>query len=97
MALPKYKEFFQMMLTQNKEDFDAFKKVHDAFIKDPEKWKDQFNRLGSDILDIIRDYENRLCRQSDNAGNSKYTTALSEKFQAEVKSQFPKISSVGIF
>src|SRR5690348_16884367 len=97
MATPKYKEFFQLMVTQNKQDFDEFKKIHDKFTKDPEKYRDQFNRLGSDILDITRDWENRLCRQSEGAGNSKFTTALSEKFQAEVKSHFPKINSVGIF
>lgn len=95
--MTKYKEFYDLMIKQNKEDFDEFKKVHDKFMEDPEKYKDKFNRLGSDILDIIRDYENRLCRQSDNAGNSKFTTALAEKFQSEVKSHFPKISSVGIF
>lgn len=97
MPSPKYKEFFQMMLKQNKEDFDEFKNVHDKFAKDPEKYKDEFNHLGSDILDIIRDWENRLCRQSEGAGNSKFTTALSEKFQSEVKTHFPKINSVGVF
>jgi len=97
MASPKYKEFYDLMIKQNKEDFDEFKKIHDNFIKDPDKWKDQFNRLGSDILDIVREYENRLCRQSEGAGNSKFTTALSDKFQNEVKSHFPKINSVGIF
>lgn len=93
----KYQQFYQMMLKQNKEDFDEFKKLHDKYVEDPKKYQDQFNRVGSDIMDIIRDWESRLCRASDNAGNSKFTTALSEKFQSEVKKDFPKINSVGIF
>ncbi len=96
MAAPKYKEFYEVMIKQNKDDFDAFKKVHDGFAKDPEKWKNKFNELGRDILDTVRDYENRLCRQSEGAGNSKFTTALAEKFQSEVKLHFPKINFVGM-
>ena len=96
MAAPKYKEFYQLMIKQNKEDFDAFKKLHDSYMKDPKKWQGKFNELGRNIQDIIRDYENRLCRQSEGAGNSKFTTALSEKFHAEVKSHFPKIDFIGM-
>ena len=94
--MSKYKEFYEMMITQNKAAFDEFKKVHAAFIKNPKKGKEQFNRLGSDILDIVREYENRLCRGSESAGNSKFTTALAEKFQTEIKSHFPKINLIGL-
>lgn len=84
------------MVKQNQKDFDEFKKVHDGFAKNPEKWKNKFNELGRDIQDVIRDYENRLCRQSEGAGNSKFTTALAEKFNQEVKAHFPKINFVGM-
>jgi hypothetical protein len=96
MAAPKFKEFYELMFKQNQEDFDNFKKVHDGFVKDPEKWKRKFNELGRDIQDIIRTYENRLCRQSEGAGNSKFTTALAEKFNQEVKTHFPKINFIGM-
>lgn len=96
MAAPKYKEFYELMVRQNKEDFDSFKKVHDDFVLDPKKWQSEFNKIGSEILDIIRDYENRLCRQSDNAGNSKFTTNLSIKFHNEVKLHFSKIDFIGM-
>lgn len=92
----KYKEFYEMMIKQNKETFDEFKKVHDEYLKDPKKWYKEFNKIGSDIQDLMREYENRLCRQSEGAGNSKFTTALSEKFQAEVKKNFPKINFIGM-
>lgn len=94
--MAKYKEFYELMIKQNKEDFDAFQKVHDNFVKDPEKYKAKFNELGRDIQDTVREYENRLCRQSEGAGNSKFTTALAEKFQAEVKSHFSKINQIGL-
>lgn len=96
MATPRYKEFYAMMLKQNSEIFDDFRKLHDNYAKDPKKWQAEFNKLGSDISDIIRDYENRLCRQSEGAGNSKFTTSLADKFRAEVKVHFPKIDFVGM-
>jgi hypothetical protein len=96
MATPKYKEFYTLMIKQNSEAFEDFRKVHDNFARDPKKWQTEFNKLGSDVLDIIRDYENRLCRQSEGAGNSKFTTNLANKFQAEVKSHFPKIGFIGM-
>lgn len=92
----KYKEVYDMMLKQNKEDFDEFKKIHDKYLEDPKKWYKEFNKMGSDIQDIIREYEDRLCRQSEGAGNSKFTTALSEKFQSEVKKNFSKINFIGM-
>lgn len=92
----KYKEFYDLMLKQNKDDFHEFKKIHDKYMEDPKKWSAKFNELGRDIQDIIREYENRLCRQSEGAGNSKFTTGLAEKFQAEVKVHFPKINFIGM-
>jgi hypothetical protein len=96
MASPKYKEFYDLMLKQNKQDFDNFAKIHASYVKDPKKWQEKFNEFGRDIQDIIRDYENRLCRQSEGAGNSKFTTALAAKFHAEVKAHFPKIDFIGM-
>lgn len=96
MAAPKYKEFYELMLKQNKEAFDEFKIIHDKYMEDPKKWSAKFNELGRDIQDIVREYENRLCRQSEGAGNSKFTTALAEKFQKEVSLHFPKINHIGM-
>lgn len=93
----KYKEFYDLMISQNKEIFDNFKKIHEDYVKDSKKFQDKFNEVGRDIQDIIRDYENRLCRQSEGAGNSKFTTALSDKFHSEVKLHFPKIDFIGMW
>jgi hypothetical protein len=93
--MTKYQKFFQEMVEQNQELFDSFKKIHDGYLEDPKKWRDQFNELGRDIQDIVRDYEDRLCRSSENSGYGRYTTDLSNKFQQEVKKLFPKIDYVG--
>lgn len=94
--MAKYKEFYDLMVTQNKETFDDFKDIHDKYLQDPKKWYKEFNKIGSDVQDLMREYENRLCRASEGAGNSKFTTALSEKFQGEVKKNFSKINFIGM-
>ena|SRR5579884_1562416 len=96
MAEPKYKQFFDLMLKQNKELFDSFKVTHDNFVENPKIWKEKFNSQGRDVQDVVRRYENLLCGHSENSGYSKYSSNLAEKFQHEVKKLFPKIDFVGM-
>lgn len=84
------------MIDQNKELFDGFKKIHDQYKLDEEKWQGQFNREGEKVLAVIREWENKLCSQSEKAGYGNYTTNLAEKFQEEVRHHFPLIDHVGI-
>lgn len=91
----KYQQFFDLMISQNKELFDSFKEVHEHYLQDPQKWQQQFNEIGRDVQDIIRRYENMLCSKTEGSGYGKYSTNLSEKFQAEVKKAFPKIDFIG--
>lgn len=76
--------------------FKEFKLVHANFVLDPQKHQDEFNRLGADVVDIIRDYEDRLCRHSEKGQYGKYSHKLAEKFQDQVRELFPKIDDVGI-
>jgi len=92
----KYKQYFQEMLTQNKELFDSFGKIHSRYVLDPKIHQEEFNKKGEEVLDVIRKYENRLCRQTEGSVWGKFSTTLAEKFQAEVKSYFPKIDCVGL-
>jgi len=92
----KYKEYFQRMLEANKELFENFRSLHNKYALDEDKWQTEFNTEGQKILKLIHEWENKLCQQSEKAGYANYTGNLSEKFQAEVKKDFPLIDHVGI-
>lgn len=84
------------MIEQNKKAFDRFKALHDKYALDQEVYQDEFNQEGEKILAITREWENKLCMQSEKAGYGNYTTGLSEKFQAEIRHHFPMIDHIGI-
>lgn len=84
------------MVNQNPELFDKFREIHDKYREDPNIYQDEFNRIGEEVQDVIRRFENMLCSHSQNSGFGKYSTNLSDKFQAQVKLVFPKINSIGL-
>ncbi len=92
----KYKEYVQKMLDENKEVFDAFQKLHDKYELNPDELQDKFNEEGEKILEIVRKYEGRLCRNTERGMYNKFSTGLSEKFQNEVKHHFPMIDHIGL-
>ena len=96
MAKTKYKEYFEKMLEHNKDMFDAFRKIHDKYVLDQEGLQEEYNKIGAEIMNIINDYEDRLCRQSEKGGYGSFTVKLSEKFRAEIKKEFSHIDYVGI-
>lgn len=84
------------MVEENKEIFDTFKQIHDAYALNPEMNKAKFNRIGSEIMDIIRDYERRLCGHMSRGKYGKFAGGVSEKFMQEIKKSYPKIVFVGV-
>lgn len=94
--MTKYKQTFDEMVKKNRELFIKFKITHDMYATDPKTWRQQFNDEGKQVLDIIRDYENRLCGFSEQGQYSKFSANLSEKFWAEVRKNYPRIDFVGI-
>lgn len=92
----KYKEYIQKMLVENKQVFDKFRQIHDQYALHPNAWRNKFNREGKKVVDIIREYEDKLCSGSERGKFSKYSANLAQKFQEEVKHQFPKIDHVGV-
>lgn len=94
--MTKYKEYFDRMVSENKNAFDKFTKAHFEYSIDQDKNQENFNKEGEAILKIIHEWEDKLCKQSEKAGFGNYTTNLAEKFQAEVKSHFPLIDHIGI-
>lgn len=95
MATTKYKEYFEKMLQENKEAFESFKEVHDAYAEDS-TLQEEFNEAGKPIIAIIRDYEDRLCRTSEGSGYGSYTGSLAEKFWGEIRKDYPMIDRVGV-
>lgn len=84
------------MVDNNQEIFEAFKQLHNNYALNPDNLQEKFNCEGEKILKIIREWEQKLCLQSEKGGYSHFTTGLSEKFWAEIREQLPKIDSVGI-
>lgn len=92
----KYKHFYQLMMEQNKDAFAEFKSIHDAFMLDPEKHRAKFNEVGLPLVDIIRDWERKLCHGMEKGKYANYSARLAEQFWNEVRKTFPKIDEVGI-
>lgn len=92
----KFKEYYDKMISENKDLFTEFTKAHFEYSTNQDKYQENFNKIGEKILGVIHEYENRLCKTSEGAGFGSYTTNLAEKFQGEIKSHFPLIDHVGI-
>ncbi len=92
----EYQKAFQAMLEENKELFNTFKAVHDAYMINPEANKEKFNEIGATVVDIVRETERRLCAQMGKSVYSKFSHRLSEKFWEQVRTMFPKIDFVGV-
>lgn len=92
----KYKEYFDRMIQNNKSVFDNFNKLYNEYIKNQDKLQGKFNAEGRAVLNIIREWENKLCSQTEKAGFGNYSTNLSEKFWSEVRKTYPLIDYVGV-
>lgn len=94
--MTKYKEFFQLMIADNKELFDEFNLAHSGYDLNPQRNQDKFNEIGSKVMKVIKEYEGKLCGHSEGAGYASFSGNLAQKFQDEVRRAFPKIDCVGI-
>lgn len=94
--MTKYRQYLKDMLAENEAVFSDFKKVHDAFAADPKTNQAEFNEKGEIVLEIIRDWEKRLCGRMEAGKNSLYSANLAEKFREQIKKLYPKIDLVGV-
>lgn len=94
--MQKYQILFQRMIDENKELFDNFTLVHDAFVLNPDMNKARFNQIGAEVLDVIREYERILCGKTESGGYGKFSSNLSQKFWDEIRKVYRKIDFVGI-
>lgn len=94
--MTKYRAAVQQMLEENKELFDSFQPIHDAYVIAPTVNQAKYNSIGSEVMDVIREYERRLCSKMGAGQYSKFSTNLSEKFMEEIKTIYPKIMFIGV-
>jgi hypothetical protein len=94
--MTKYRAAVQQMLEENKELFDEFKPIHDAYVLNPAANQAKYNAIGANVMDVIREYERRLCAKMGAGQYSKFSMNLSEKFMEEIKNIYPKIMFIGV-
>ena len=94
--MTKYREYFLKMIEENQEVFDDFKKIHDKYEKDTSSHQTEYNTAGKPIIEIVREYEDRLCSRSEGSGYGSFTGNLAEKFWTEVRREYPMIDRIGI-
>lgn len=92
----KYLDTFTEMVTKYEKEFDDFQVLHDKYEADPQKWQDEFNREGAKIMEIVREYEDKLCGHMEHTQNATYSANLAEKFRGEIKRYLPKLDMIGV-
>jgi hypothetical protein len=96
--MTKYREYIQRMMENNEEAFKKFRNIHDQYclMADKDSLQDKYNEEGAKILEIVEEWEQRLCSQSEKAGYGNYSGGLAENFHEEIKKVFPMIVYIGL-
>ena len=84
------------MIDENSRLFNSFMDLHDKYSKNNKKWQGEYNLVGEKVVAIIRDYERKLCRESERGQFGKFSAGLADKFWTLVRADFPKIDFVGV-
>jgi hypothetical protein len=87
---------YQQMLAENPQLFATFGTIHNKYVLEPNKYQTEFNQVGQPVVDVITEYENKLCKTSEKGQYAKYSHTLADKFHDLVRADFPKIDDVGI-
>ncbi len=83
-------------MNDNQSVFNNFKPIHDGYQTDRKQWSQRFHAEGQQVVDVIREWERRLCSGMERGNNAVYSAKLAEKFWSEVKKEFPLIERVGV-
>lgn len=94
--MTKHKQIFNQMLEENQEIFADFEKIHTRYDLDSKTWQEKFNEIGQPVVELIKKYENKLCRHSEKGKYANFSAGLAEKFWELAREQFPKIDFVGV-
>ncbi|MBW7955553.1 hypothetical protein H3C66_02365 [Patescibacteria group bacterium] len=94
--MTKYKQYYQEMSDQNEELFHRFDEIHQGYLTDRKAWSAKFHQVGQEVVEIMRDWERRLCSSMERGANGVYSMKLADKFWDEVKKRYSRIELVGV-
>lgn len=84
------------MLKDNKEVFKDFESIHNRYVLDPQTFQEKYNQVGKPVVEVIKEYENRLCGHSEKGIYGKFSSTLAEKFWNLARQKYSKIDFVGV-
>ena len=84
------------MIRVHEQEFTDFKVLHDKYAEDQQRFQGEYNERGREVVEIIREWERRLCGKMERGTNAVYSSKLAEKFWDEVRAFFPMIDYVGV-
>lgn len=96
MPKAKYIQTFEIMLSNNVDLFKEFDEVHQNYTLNGESEQENFNEVGARVLEVVREYEDKLCGRSEANGYGRYSGKLAEKFQNHIRSRYPHFDKIGI-
>jgi hypothetical protein len=91
----QYQKYFQQMMEENKELFETFRGIHDAYVLNPEVNQKKYNQIGIEILEVVREYERKLCGNMNSGSYGAFSQNVSQKFWDEIRKAFRKIDFIG--
>lgn len=92
----KSKQTYELLQKNQAKLYADFKHLHDLFAQNPSKYRQQFNQLGGDFVNMVRIYERRLCSGMERSGHGIYSSNVAETYWKLVRRDFPLIDQVGI-
>ena len=94
--MPKYRDYFRKMIDENSEMFEEFAKLHAKYAEDRSANQEEFNEKGEKVVEVIREWEGRLCGKTEKGDKAVFSAGLADKYWGEVKAFFPMIDFVGV-
>lgn len=94
--MTKYKQYFRDMSDQHEELFKSFDEIHAGYLSDRKAWSAKFHSVGQQVVDIMRDWEQRLCAGMERSKNGVYSMKLADKWWEEIKKRYSHIEMVGV-
>lgn len=96
--MTKYQKYYTQMWDTQKQILREFADAHDAYKKNQKdkSAKKNFDDTGKVALEIMREWDARLCQQMEKGSNNVFSSKVSAKFWDEVKKDFPLVDLVGV-